>query len=74
MFKVASTNLLLVAMDSPRSCLCNDVPCTTDPAEAEYTDEEVCEKYSAFPYRRKPTDCVSYYKDVSYGLFFHRIE
>ncbi|OQV19613.1 Voltage-dependent calcium channel subunit alpha-2/delta-3 [Hypsibius exemplaris] len=66
-FKVPTTNLLLVALDSPRSCLCNDARVTTEPSEAHYDEEEVCAKYSAFPYRRKPTDCFSYYKEEDYS-------
>ena len=64
MLKVAHTNLLLVALDNLKSCLCNGAVVNIKPTEIIYTKEEKCNKYSAFPHRRQPTECYSYFKEV----------
>ncbi|GAV00516.1 hypothetical protein RvY_11351-2 [Ramazzottius varieornatus] len=62
-YKVSTTNMLLVAMDKTRACPCNESPLFTAPEEIVYTDEQMREKYTAVPYRRRPSDCFPYHAD-----------
>ncbi|GAU93081.1 hypothetical protein RvY_05069 [Ramazzottius varieornatus] len=65
--KVPHTNLILVALDNLKSCLCNGAVVDIKPTEIIFTTEEKCNRFMAFPHRRKPTECYSYFKEEDYS-------
>ncbi|OQV23305.1 Voltage-dependent calcium channel subunit alpha-2/delta-3 [Hypsibius exemplaris] len=62
-YKVSTTNMLLIAMDKLKACPCSDSPLTTAPEEIVLDSDKLCDKYTAVPYRRRPTDCFPYHPD-----------